>query len=122
MVGYQWAVGATGAIVDGTYHQTPQGTGKLEFSNNVVYATGTKVSQTINSWSGTIINFDLELGAIGQTTMWMWITNDLGRRSTGQEVTITGLPITDGLWQPQSFQASIGPGGLETTIFMIRDE
>lgn len=117
-----FASGETGIILDGTYLQSPQGTGKLEISDNAVYAAGTKVAQTINSWNDTQINFDLELGAIGTQSMWMWVTNDLGRLSLGEAVTITGLPITDGLWTPQSFQASIGSSGLDTTVFMIRDE
>lgn len=109
-------------VLDGTYLQSPQGTGKLEISDNAVYATGTKVSQTINSWNSTQINFDLEIGSIGQESMWMWVTNDLGRRSSSTAVTITGLPISDGLWKAQSFQGSITALGFNTTIFLIRDE
>lgn len=109
-------------VLDGTYMQDTQGSGKLEISNNVVYATGTKVEQTINTWADDDLNFDLEIGAIGQTTMWMWVTNSLGRRSTGTQVTITGLPISTGLWKTSSIQGAITSAGFITTIFLITDE
>ena len=117
-----FAVGETGIVMTGTGFLAPQGIGKVEITDNAVYASGNKVEQTIVSWIATIIAFDLEVGAIAQENMWMWVTNSTSEISLGTPVTITGLPISDGLWKAQSFQGSITALGFETTIFMQRDE
>lgn len=67
--------------------------------------------------------FDLELGTFDEDdNLYIFATNDLGRTSTGEAVTVTGWPISDGLWKTSSFQQSITSAGLAATVFLISDE
>lgn len=73
--------GETDIVIDGAAFLTSQGTGKVELSDDADYATGTKVTQTIDSWSDTSIQFDSVRGALSDGTIWLWVTNDDGERN-----------------------------------------
>lgn len=118
----EFTVTETNIIMDGTYFEDTQNSGKVELSDNSVYALGTKVVQTINSWSDTQINFDLVIGTHSVANLFVFVTNDIGRTSSGYAVTITNLPINYGLWKTSGIQTSIKSTGLNTTVFLIRDE
>ncbi len=68
--------GATAITIAGHVFEAVQGTGKVEISDNAVYASGTKVAQTVTSWSDTAIDITAVLGALAPGPLYMWVTND----------------------------------------------
>lgn len=76
--------------------ETSQGTGKLEISDNATYGSGNVVTQTIDSWSDTSIQFDVVQGALSAGTCYVWITTDSGQRNaTGFQITLSSNGTTD---------------------------
>jgi len=74
----------TDIVLTGDTFLNAQGTGKIELSDNATYATGTKVTQSIDTWANGSIQFDVVIGSLTDTTLWAWVTNDLGfRNATG---------------------------------------
>jgi len=82
----------TGVILDGFRFEAVQGTGKLELASSADYGTATKVTQIINSWSDTQIDFDVTLGALSEGSLYLFVTNDTGDRSSGYLVAVGLLP------------------------------
>lgn len=80
-------------VITGTDFLASQGTGKVEISDNAVYATGTKVTQTIDSWADTSIQFDFVQGGLSNGAGWIWVTSDDGQRNaTGYQVNMGPIP------------------------------
>lgn len=82
----------TNITMTGTNFLATQSTGKLELVNNSVYASGTKVTQSIDTWADTSIQFDLAIGAFTEVDLWLFATNSLGHVSTGYPVEIIRTP------------------------------
>ena len=80
--------GDTALTITGQVFEAAQGTGKVEISDNAVYATGTKVAQTVESWADTAIDFEAVLGALAPGPLWIWVTNDSAERNTAFVVTV----------------------------------
>ncbi len=80
--------GDTAVTITGTTYEATQGTGKVELASTSDYATATKVTQTIESWADTAIDITTVLGALTPGTLYMFVTNDSGDRSTGFAVTV----------------------------------
>ena len=79
----------TNVVVTGSDFVATQGLGKVELANNVNYSAATvKVSQSIDSWSDTSIQFDTAQGGLSTGTVYMFITNQYG------QVNASGYPIT----------------------------
>jgi hypothetical protein len=68
--------GETGITITGSGFLATKGTGKVELSDNIVYATGTKVTQTTTSWGATAIDFTVNMSTLGVGTRYVWVTND----------------------------------------------
>lgn len=115
------AANEKGVEIDGTYFLPTQGTGKVELSNNSSYGSGTLVSQVINSWDDDLIAFNVTMGTLSLGTNYLFVTNDQGKVSASYTVTIVEA-IPETLYQTSSIQASITSAGLNTIIFLIRDE
>jgi len=79
-------------LLDGLGFEATQGTGKLELSDNSVYATGTKVTQSIDSWSDDEIQFDVTIGALDEGALWLWVTTDGAELSNGYKVNVGLAP------------------------------
>jgi hypothetical protein len=88
----QFDVTETDIIVDGENFEATQGTGVLELGDNPDYATATKVTQSIDSWSDTQIQFDISLGTLGEGTAWLFVTNNNGDTSVGYQVNVGLTP------------------------------
>jgi len=71
----------TSVVITGTQFEAVQGTGKVEISDNAVYATGTKVEQTETAWGDTSITITGVLGSLTPGALWMWVTNDSAERN-----------------------------------------
>ncbi len=86
------AVSSTNVTCTGLNFEALQGSGKLELASSATYASATKVSQSIDSWSDTSIQFDVVQGGLtNNSIVYVFVTND------GGEVNSTGLPINLGL-------------------------
>lgn len=73
----------TNMLIAGDGFEAVQGTGLVELGPNADY-TGTKVTQTIDSWSDTSVQFDFVQGSILEGTNFLFVTNDSGDRSLSQ--------------------------------------
>jgi hypothetical protein len=78
----------TAVTITGTNFFSTQDTGKVELSDNAVYASGTKVGQTVTSWSNTAIDFTAVLGSLLPGTLWIWVTDKNGFRNVAFIVTV----------------------------------
>lgn len=78
----------TNVILTGTDFIATQGTGKLELGNSATYASATKVTQSIDTWGDTSIQFDVNVGAIVETDLWLYVTNDDGNVSNAYAISI----------------------------------
>ncbi len=113
--------------VAGFNFEATQGTGKIEVADTDDYATATKVNQTTSlSWSDTSISFDLDEGAFGWGTLYVFVTNDSGDRTVATSFyfglpapEVTSVPCvilsgSDDLWVVGSnFEAAQGTGTLK---------
>ena len=64
-------------IVTGSTFGAAQGTGKVELVENANY-TGTIINQSIDSWSDTSVQFDVNAGALADTNAYLFVTSDTG--------------------------------------------
>jgi len=89
------AIGETDNVIDGWGFESSQGTGEVELASSSDYSTATKVTQTIDSWSDTSIQFDSVQGSLtpGQL-VYLFVTNDSGDRNSAYPVWL-GIRITD---------------------------
>jgi hypothetical protein len=71
----------TGVVIAGSRFEATQGTGKVEISDNAVYATGTKINQTVTAWGDTSITITVDMSTLGPGTRWVWVTNDSDERN-----------------------------------------
>jgi len=101
-------VGETGILIDGTYFLGSQGSGKVELCTSSTYASGTKVSQTISSWSDTQIAFGIQLGATTETDLWLFVTNSYGKVSSGTAVKISRSPTVTNIEDEDFFLGETG--------------
>ncbi len=84
----------TNVVLTGTDFESPQGTGTLELGSQSTYG-GTLVAQSIDTWSDTSIQFDVNRGALSLGTVYAFVTNDSGNRNDpGFAVTLTGVPVS----------------------------
>ena len=87
---------STNVTCSGFSFEASQGTGKLELADSNIYSSATKVTQTIDSWSDTSIQFDFVQGALSNnSTVYAFVTNDSGDTSYGFPITLGLLPYTD---------------------------
>jgi len=81
------AVGQTNITVLGTNFESSQGSGKLELSASATYGTGL-VLQSIDTWSNTSIQFDLNSTGLSAGTIYAYVTNNDGVVSAPQALTL----------------------------------
>lgn len=74
-----------------------QGTGSVKLTQNID-GSGTSVTQTIDSWSDTSIQFDTSAGALANTNCYVFVTTDTG--ATAAKPVTVGLP-------PETYQEAI---------------
>lgn len=67
----------TNVVISGSSFEAVQGTGKVELVQNSDY-TGTKVLQSIDSWSDTSIQIDITAGGLLDSNAFLFITTDGG--------------------------------------------
>ena len=77
-------------VITGYGFEATQGTGIVELGSAEDY-TGTKVTQIIDTWADTSIQFDSVQGSLADGIVWLFVTNDTGDRSIGYKVNI-GVP------------------------------
>lgn len=71
--------GASDLIITGLNFGTNTGSADVEISNNATYGAGTIVSQSIDSWADTSIQFDTVLTGIStDQTLYLWVTDSTG--------------------------------------------
>ena len=81
--------GDTAITITGTVFEASQGSGKVEISDNIVYATGTKIAQTVTSWADTAIDITAVLGTLAPGgPLYIWVTNDSAERNPAFSVTV----------------------------------
>ena len=83
-----FALGETNIVVTGTDFLSPQSTGKLELGDSATYGSATLVTQSIDSWANTSIQFDLTIGSLEVESLWLYVTNSAAARSSGYAVTV----------------------------------
>lgn len=71
---YQWS--ATNITITGKGFEATQGTGKVELWSDLTGTT--KVSQSIDTWGDTSIQFDVTQGALTDGSRYLVVTNDSG--------------------------------------------
>jgi hypothetical protein len=82
----------TNINVSGTDFEATQGAGKVELCDNVVYASGSKQEQTVTSWGDTAIAFTANKGSLLPGTLYVFVTDQYGLLSNGQQVTVGAHP------------------------------
>ncbi|KKM62486.1 hypothetical protein LCGC14_1521170, partial [marine sediment metagenome] len=86
--------GETGVIITGNSFIYKKGTGKVELASSSDYATATKVQQTTTSWTDTSIDFTVDIGALTEGTLYVFVTNNDAQRTAGWPVTVTAAGKT----------------------------
>jgi len=66
-----------------------QGSGKVEVSTSSDYSTGTKVEQTVISWSENEIEVEYDLSQFEEGTLYLFVTNDNGSVSSRFKIIYT---------------------------------
>ena len=87
-------VGQTNIVVTGTNFENTQGTGKVEISPNATYGAGGLVLQSIDTWSNTSVQFDLDRTGLSVGTLYVYVTNNDGLVSAGKLVTLVAVNPT----------------------------
>lgn len=100
----------TGVVITGSVFEATQGTGKVEISDNAVYATGTKVAQTVTAWADTSITITGVLGTLTPGPLWIWVTNDSAERNVAFVVSVHRAKAF-----AMSLSANIAASGENTT-------
>ena len=84
----------TNVVITGTNFEASQGAGSVEIGNNSVYASATRVTQSIDSWSDTSIQFDTNITGLAEGTLWLFVTDDNGdRNDPGHQITVSDTVI-----------------------------
>lgn len=122
------AAGATNVIVTGANFGTNTLLADIEISNNPVYGSGIVVSQSVDSWADTSIQFDTVLTGIAlDQPVYIWVTASDGLTSSSfilfygnptMEQIVTTLLSTapDHYWTMDSLSDVIGGSGYDLTI------
>lgn len=87
----------TNVVITGTEFEATQGTGKVELVQYSTY-TGTKITQSIDSWSDTSIQIDITSGALADSTCFLFVTSDSAKQ--GYIAVTVGVP-------PETYQEAI---------------
>lgn len=87
----------TNVVITGIQFEATQGTGKVELGPNFDYS-GTKILQSVDSWSDTSIQFDVSAGVLANTHAYLFVTNGSGSR--GVISLQIGLP-------PETYQEAV---------------
>jgi hypothetical protein len=96
--------GQTGVTIGGTDFMDSGAT--LELCDGPVYATATKVTQTVTNQTDSSLEFTVQRGGLSLGTAYLFVTTDLGQQnSTGYEVTLVGYPAISNV-EPGSMQNS----------------
>ena len=74
----QLDVGDTNLTIVGSGFEAVQGTGNVYVSDTASIGTGTDVVQSIDSWSDTSIQFDVNLAGLADGTVYIIVQNDSG--------------------------------------------
>lgn len=85
------ATGTDGAAfsIEGFGFNDVQGVGKLELVDNAVYASGTKVAQTVSAWDDAGVSGTYSLGGLTAGSLFLFATNSGGELSQAFPVTIS---------------------------------
>jgi len=86
--------GDTNEVISGHGFGSTQGTGKVELCSTSDYS-GTKVTQSIDSWSDTSIQFDPVFTGLSEGALWVFVTNDNSDRSPGYVINYGEVPYPD---------------------------
>jgi len=84
-------------VVTGAEFEAVQGTGKVELGSDFDYS-GTKITQSVDSWSDTSIQIDITSGVLADTQAFLFVTSDSGKR--GVLAVQVGLP-------PETYQEAV---------------
>ena len=103
----------TGITITGTNFEASQGTGKVELASSSDYGTATLVEQTTTSWGDTSVDFTVDLSTLTPGTLYLFVTNDSGDRSSGFEVTVQRAVAF-----VLSASANVASGGEATTALL----
>ena len=87
-------VGDVNEIITGFGFEAVQGTGTVELGDSSDYGSATLVTQTIDSWSDTSIQFDAVLTGFVDGTLWVFVTNDSGDISLGYQINFGNPPYS----------------------------
>ena len=87
-------VGQTNIVIAGNNFESAQGTGKVEISPNATYGAGGLVLQSIDTWSNTSVQFDLDRTGLSVGTLYVYVTNNDGVVSAGQSITLVATTPT----------------------------
>lgn len=87
-------VGQTNIVIAGNNFESAQGTGKVEISPNATYGAGGLVLQSIDTWSNTSVQFDLDRTGLSVGTLYVYVTNNDGVVSAGQSITLIAVNPT----------------------------
>lgn len=80
----QLDLGDTDQIIQGTNFESPQGAGQVVISDTPAIGTGTDVVQSIDSWTDTQIQFDVDLTGLSDGTVYIIVQNDTGGSAVWQ--------------------------------------
>jgi len=87
----------TDVVITGKHFEAVKGTGLVELVENSDY-TGTKVTQSTDSWADTSIQFDVTAGGLADSHCFLFVTNDTGDKA--YLAVQVGLP-------PETYQEAI---------------
>lgn len=80
--------------ITGSEFLNAQGTGKVELCNNATYASGAKVTQSIDTWATGSIQFDVVTTGRPEADLWVFVTNSKGFiNATGYSIEIDRIPL-----------------------------
>jgi alpha-tubulin suppressor-like RCC1 family protein len=81
----------TNITISGMLFLDVQGIGKVEIGDNIIYASATKNTLEVNSWSGTSININMSLGIVPEGSLWIFVTNNDSVTSLGYPVFVSNV-------------------------------
>lgn len=90
----QLDIGDTNEVITGFGFGSSQGSGKVELCNTINY-TGTKVTQSIDSWADTSIQFDPVFTGLDEGSVWLYVTHNSGEISAAYAINYGELPYPD---------------------------
>ena len=84
--------GQTAITVTGTNFGPAPGSGRVELTNSITYASTTRVQQTVTNWTDTAITITCNRSTLPHGALYLFVTNDAIKRNAGYAVTL--LPPT----------------------------